>query len=124
LFTKHCERPVEVLQQFGGKWLLFDEPGTQYRDSIYDWILVSAAVEATADQPFLKFMRERIFDPLGMRDTIPDPTGIEAGEDFPLVNMVRELIYDPEATRLHPCLHEEADPGPCDILLPEVRIGS
>jgi CubicO group peptidase (beta-lactamase class C family) len=124
LFTRHCERPVEVLQHFAGNWLLFDEPGTQYRDSIYDWILVSAAVEAAADQPFLKFMRERIFDPLGMRDTIPDPTGIEAGEDFPLVNMIRELIYDPEATRLHPCLHEEADPGPCDILLPEVRIGS
>ena len=34
---------------------------------------MSAAIEAAADQPFLKFMRERIFDPLGMRDTIPDP---------------------------------------------------
>ena len=49
------------------------KPGTQYRYSSYGWILVSAAVEAAADQPFLTFMRERIFDPLGMRDTIPDP---------------------------------------------------
>jgi serine beta-lactamase-like protein LACTB len=99
LFTKHCERPVEVLQHFAGNWLLFDELGNEYGHSIYDWILVSAAVEAAADQPFLKFMRERVFDPLGMRDTIPDPMRIEAGEDFPLANMIRELIYDPEAAR-------------------------
>ena len=99
LFTKHCERPVEVLDHFRGSWLLFDELGNQHGYSIYDWILVSAAVEAAADQPFLKFMRERIFDPLGMRDTSPEPMVIEAGEDFPLVNMIRELIYDSEATR-------------------------
>ena len=51
--------------------LLF-EPGTQYRYSSYGWILVSAAVEAAADQPFLTFMREQIFDPLGMDDTRAD----------------------------------------------------
>jgi serine beta-lactamase-like protein LACTB, mitochondrial len=99
LFTKHCERPAEVMEHFTGSWLLFDELGNQDGYSIYDWILVSAAVEAAADEPFLKFMRERIFDPLGMRDTVPDSTVIEAGEDFPLANMIRELIYDPEATR-------------------------
>ena len=48
--------------------LLF-EPGTQYRYSSYGWILVSAAVEAAADEPFLTFMRKQIFDPLGMDDT-------------------------------------------------------
>jgi CubicO group peptidase (beta-lactamase class C family) len=68
LFTKHCERPVEALQYFAKNSLLF-EPGTQYRYSSYGWILVSTAVEAAANQPFLTFMRERIFDPLGMRDT-------------------------------------------------------
>jgi CubicO group peptidase (beta-lactamase class C family) len=100
LFTKHCARPVEMLQHFPANWLLF-EPGTYARYSIYDWILVSAAVEAAADQPFLKFMRERIFDPLQMRDTIPDPATVEPGEDedFPLFNLIRELIHDPEATR-------------------------
>ena len=72
LFTKHCERPVEALQYFAENSLLF-KPGTQYRYSSYGWILVSTAIEAAADQPFLTFMRERIFDPLGMRDTIPDP---------------------------------------------------
>jgi CubicO group peptidase (beta-lactamase class C family) len=100
LFTRHCERPVEVLSHYAGTWLLFDELGTpRERYSIYDWILVSAAIEAVAGQPFLKFMREQVFDPLGMRDTIPDPSAIEPGQDFPLVNMIRELIYDPEAVR-------------------------
>jgi CubicO group peptidase (beta-lactamase class C family) len=98
LFTKHCERPAEALQYFAQNSLLF-KPGTQYRFSSYGWILVSTAVEAAAEQPFLMFMQEQIFHPLGMRDTIPEPARIEAGEDFPLVNLIRELIYDPEATR-------------------------
>jgi len=100
-FREHCERPVEALQYFAEKPLLF-KPGTQYRYSSYGWILVSTAVEAAADQPFLTFMRERIFDPLGMRDTVadpgPDPAAVE-GEDFPLFILIRELIYDPDATR-------------------------
>jgi CubicO group peptidase (beta-lactamase class C family) len=88
-----------MLQHFERNWLFSDEPGTQYRYSIYDWIWMSAAIEAAAHQPFLKFMQERTFDPLRMSDTIPNSARIEAGEDFPLVNMVRELIYDPEAAR-------------------------
>jgi CubicO group peptidase (beta-lactamase class C family) len=101
LFTRHCERPAEALRHFADHPLLF-QPGTRYRYSSYGWILVSAAVEAAADQPFLTFMREQIFDPLGMRDTGadlgPDPAAVK-GEDFPLVTMIRELIYDPEAAR-------------------------
>ena len=73
LFTKHCERPVDALQFLSGheRELLF-EPGTQYQYSSYGWILVSAAVEAAADEPFLTFMRKQIFEPLGMRDTKAD----------------------------------------------------
>ena len=100
-FLEHCERPVEGLQYFAENPLLF-QPGTQHRYSSYGWVLVSAAIEAAADQPFLTFMRERIFDPLGMRDTGadpgPDPAAVE-GEDFPLFILIRELIYDPEAMR-------------------------
>jgi len=98
---EHCGRPVEALQYFAGNSLLF-QPGAQYRYSSYGWILVSAAIEAAASQPFLTFMREQIFGPLGMRDTIadpgPDPAAVE-GEDFPLFILIRELIHDPEATR-------------------------
>ena len=68
LFSRRCERPVEGLQYFAERSLLF-EPGTQYRYSSYGWIVVSAAVEAAAGEPFLTFMQDQIFDPLGMRDT-------------------------------------------------------
>jgi serine beta-lactamase-like protein LACTB len=71
LLSEHCEQPVDALQHFAKSSLLF-EPGSRYRYSSYGWILVSAAVEAAADEPFLMFMRERIFDPLGMRDTMAD----------------------------------------------------
>lgn len=102
LDRRHCEHAAELLNHFKGSWMYFQDPGTQYSYSIYDWILVSAAIEAAAAQPFLTFMRDRVFDPLGMRNTLadpgPDPAAVE-GEDFPPAIMVRELIHDPEATR-------------------------
>jgi serine beta-lactamase-like protein LACTB len=101
LFTQHCQGPAEALPRFAENPLLF-EPGSQFRYSNYGWILVSAAIEAAAGQPFLTFLRERVFGPLGMRDTVadpgPDPKVLE-GEDFPLFIMFRELIYDPDAAR-------------------------
>jgi CubicO group peptidase (beta-lactamase class C family) len=71
LFSQRCERPVEALQFFADRSLLF-EPGTGYRYSSYGWILVSAAVEAAADEPFLTFMQKQIFEQLGMDDTGAD----------------------------------------------------
>src|SRR5262245_23322812 len=71
LFTVRCERPIEGLQAFKDRKLLF-EPGTQFRFSNYGWILVSAAVEAAADEPFLTFMQKQVFEPLGMTDTRAD----------------------------------------------------
>jgi CubicO group peptidase (beta-lactamase class C family) len=71
LFSQHCERPVEALQHFADRSLRF-EPGTQYRFSNYNWIVVSAAIEAAADEPFLTFMQKQIFAPLGMNDTLAD----------------------------------------------------
>jgi CubicO group peptidase (beta-lactamase class C family) len=72
LFSRSCERPVDALQVIPDS--LAFEPGTQYRVSGYGWILVSAAVEAAAGQSFLTFMREQIFEPLGMTDTRADST--------------------------------------------------
>ena len=73
LFSKHCGRPVDALQYLSGRQReLRFEPGTQYRFSSYGWILVSAAIEAAADEPFLAFMQKEIFEPLGMRHTKAD----------------------------------------------------
>jgi serine beta-lactamase-like protein LACTB len=69
--TAHCDRASEGLKSFSSAPLLF-EPETQYRYSTYGWVLVSAAVEAAADEPFFAFMGSKVFTPLGMADTVPD----------------------------------------------------
>jgi CubicO group peptidase (beta-lactamase class C family) len=66
-----CRRTADVLPRFAGRPLLF-EPGTRFRYSTYGWVLVSAAVEAVAGEPFFSFMRRHIFEPLGMQDTTVD----------------------------------------------------
>lgn len=71
LLGARCERPVDALQAFADAPLLF-EPGTQFRYSSYGWILVSAAVEAAAGEPFLRFMRKEVFASLDMDDTGAD----------------------------------------------------
>jgi CubicO group peptidase (beta-lactamase class C family) len=71
LFSQPCRRPADAMQFFADRELLF-QPGSQYAYSSYGWIVVSAAVEAAAGEPFLTFMEKRIFEPLGMNDTIPD----------------------------------------------------
>jgi CubicO group peptidase (beta-lactamase class C family) len=101
LFSQRCERPGDALQHFADRELLF-EPGTQYRYSSYGWILVSAAIEAAANQPFLTFMREQIFQPLGMEasdaesatEENPEHVG-EPAEDAPFLTFIRQVILEP-----------------------------
>ena len=66
-----CEHASEGLKMFANAPLLF-EPGTQYRYSTYGWVLVSAAVEAAANEPFFAFMETQVFKPLGMAATRSD----------------------------------------------------
>jgi CubicO group peptidase (beta-lactamase class C family) len=101
LFHHRCEQPAEALEHFAQDELLF-EPGTQHRHSKYGWILVSAAVETAAARPFLAFMREQIFRPLGMDHTgaesaaeeNPEAVG-EPGEDAPFLTQFHHLILKP-----------------------------
>ena len=71
LFSQQCARPADAFPSFAERDLLF-QPGTQYRYSSYGWIVVSAAIEAAANEPFLTFMQKQIFRPLGMDDTIAE----------------------------------------------------
>jgi serine beta-lactamase-like protein LACTB, mitochondrial len=71
LFSERCERATDGLKRFAEIPLQL-EPGTRYRYSTLGWILVSAAVESAANEPFFSFMRTQIFKPLGMTDTTPD----------------------------------------------------
>jgi serine beta-lactamase-like protein LACTB len=101
LIRQRCERPDQAIGHFKDKALLF-EPGTRYRDSRYGWILVSAAVEAASQQPFLAFMKEHVFAPAGMNDTGADsatkenPGHVgEPEEDAPPVTFFVQLFLHP-----------------------------
>ena len=90
LYGEHCEKTAQGLREFADRALLF-EPGTQYRYSSYGWIVVSAAVEAVAGEPFLRFMRRQVFEPLGMADTNADPSTVTAdGEVSPATEPGRD----------------------------------
>ncbi|MBT5708732.1 MAG: beta-lactamase family protein [Verrucomicrobia bacterium] len=51
---------------------LLHPPRAKFHYSSYGWNLISAAVEGASGRPFLEFMDEEIFRPLGMRHTGPD----------------------------------------------------
>ena len=102
--ARRCERTIDGLQldNFGERELLF-EPGTKYNPSSYGWILVSAAVEAAAHEPFFEFMRTQVFKPLGMRNTTIDVAteAIPARAAFywPLFGLAGDTRYGPKPAR-------------------------
>lgn len=100
LLARRCEKTTDGLDAFTDMPLLF-EPGAEYRVSSYGWILVSAAVEAAADEPFLSFMRTQVFEPLGMRDTEADasaePMADRATSYFP--RFAADPRYGPDPMR-------------------------
>ena len=51
---------------------LLHEPGTMFAYTSYGFNLLSAVVEGAAKKPFLDYMREAVFRPLGLRDTVAD----------------------------------------------------
>jgi CubicO group peptidase (beta-lactamase class C family) len=71
LTSSHCERPADAVALFAKEPLLF-QPGTEYRDSTFGWVLLSAVLEAAADTPLATFLNERILRPLGMLDTFKE----------------------------------------------------
>jgi serine beta-lactamase-like protein LACTB len=73
LFRERCERTSDGLKRFAEIPLQL-EPGIRFKYSTLGWILVSAAVESAAKEPFFTFMRSQIFQPLGMTDTTVDST--------------------------------------------------
>ena len=51
---------------------LLHAPGTAFAYTSFGFNLLSAVVEGAAKKPFLDTMREAVFRPLGMRDTVAD----------------------------------------------------
>ena len=79
---------------FADDSLLF-EPGTEFSYSSYGWNLLSAVMEGASGEDFLTFMRNEVFEPLGLRHTVADHTDsivtyrtsfYEKGRDGTIVN--------------------------------------
>ncbi len=51
---------------------LLHEPGAAFAYTSYGFNLISAVVAGAADEPFLDYMRDAVFRPLGMRATVAD----------------------------------------------------
>ena len=80
LLGTHCDRAVDALPSFTKRDLRF-EPGTQFYYSRFGYIPVSAAIEHVTGDTLARFMRKEIFEPLGMNDTMPDPSAEAASPD-------------------------------------------
>ena len=99
-----CERTIDGLQldDFAKRELLF-QPGTRRSPSRYGWILVSAAVEKAAHEPFFAFMRTQVFQPLGMRNTTVDVAtdAMPSRSTFYFVKFVlaKDTRYGPKQAR-------------------------
>jgi CubicO group peptidase (beta-lactamase class C family) len=68
---RHCASLDSALEIFSDDPLLF-RPGSEYRYSTYDWILVSSVIEGAAGEPFLTFMNREVLLPAGMEHTVRD----------------------------------------------------
>jgi len=95
-----CAKTEEGLSLFADDSLLF-EPGTKFKRSSYGWILVSAAVEAAAHEPFFEYMRTAIFEPLQMAATRPDAVKEQIANraTFYFPRFSGDTRYGPESTR-------------------------
>lgn len=51
---------------------LVEAPGQRWSYSSYGYNLLSAVIEAASRKPFLEYMQEAVFEPLGMTGTVPD----------------------------------------------------
>ena len=74
LSSKNYPTVESGLAIFRADSLLF-EPETDYSYSSYGWNLISAVMEGASGQDFLTFMRDEVFEPLGLRHTVPDYNG-------------------------------------------------
>ncbi|HYV93295.1 MAG TPA: serine hydrolase domain-containing protein [Chitinophagales bacterium] len=61
----------ESIKQFSSDTLLF-QPGSKYSYSTFGYVLLSAAMEGASGEDYLSFMSRRIFQPIGMKNTVPD----------------------------------------------------
>lgn len=72
--TKHYNHPQDAMKEFIHAPLLF-EPGTDVEYSTYGWTVIEAIIEQISGKPFLSYMKDEIWKPLGMQNTFGDIPG-------------------------------------------------
>ena len=71
--TKHYDNVVDALEIFEDDPLLFI-PGEQYSYSSHGYNLIGAIIQQASGEEFLSFMRNRVWSPLKLIDTVADHT--------------------------------------------------
>lgn len=71
LSAKYYPTVLEGLDIFKSDPLIF-EPGTNYSYSSYGWNLISAAIESIAQEDFLPFVQEQVFEALDLDHSFAD----------------------------------------------------
>jgi CubicO group peptidase (beta-lactamase class C family) len=71
--ARHPQKPAEFMKMFSGLELLF-EPGSKFSYSNSGYFLLGVILEKVAGKPYEELLRERIFEPLGMKESGYDST--------------------------------------------------
>ena len=71
MISEHYLSVTDALKIFNSDSLLF-KPGTKYQYSSYGFNLLSAVMEKASGKGFLNLMKESVFMPLQMNNTMPD----------------------------------------------------
>ncbi|WP_298897157.1 serine hydrolase domain-containing protein [uncultured Psychroserpens sp.] len=71
LSNKHYNSVKESLEPFVNDQLLF-EPGTNYKYSTYNYVLLSRLIETITSSNYINFMSQEVFLPLQMLSTFPE----------------------------------------------------
>lgn len=80
---RHYKGPMEMMSNIyyptveGGMKIFMDDPllykpGEKYSYSSYGWNLISAIIESAAEEPFLEYMQEEVFNRFGMTNTLAE----------------------------------------------------
>lgn len=64
----------ESLALFQDDDLLF-EPGKGFQYTSFDWVLISLAMQEVSGVPFADYVRDRILNPYGLKNTFPENPG-------------------------------------------------
>jgi len=83
--TEHYNSSIDALNIFKDDALLF-EPGSRFQYSSYGWNLLGSLIEKITGNPYLDYMNESVFGPIGMSSTM--------GDDATLIIPNRSTFYD------------------------------